>query len=109
MTKGNTNISSALSLGILQWWGKVFFFFCFGFGFGFDFDFGWWWFLFCDFLGELILNMCDISGGCCSNKIFQGFRRGVSSLLICWLMRIGIDNDMRIAAFEEAEVSNGVR
>ena len=27
MTKGNTNISSALSLGILQWWGKVFFFF----------------------------------------------------------------------------------
>jgi len=38
MTKGNTNISSALSLGILQWWGKVFFFFFF--------FFFWFWFWF---------------------------------------------------------------
>jgi hypothetical protein len=101
--KRNTNNSSSLGLGMLQCWGSS----CF-FWFWFWFDFGWWWFLFCDLLGELILNMCDFSRGCCSNEISQEFRRGVPSLLICWLRRIGIDNDVRVAASGEAEVSNGV-
>ena len=65
---------------------------------GFFFVIFWW----------LILNMCDFSGGCRSNEISQGFRRGVFSLLICWLRRIGIDNDVRVAASEEVEVPNGV-